>query len=112
MQYGWEVLQHSPCSLDLVPQASVFWAFQKVFLISLLQAIGVDIYAKGLPLLVSHWCKCISVEMEFVLKISVCVCTMLITSALLHVVSQVQFDLQLLEHPCLITKIQPLGQMI
>jgi hypothetical protein len=48
-----------------------FWAF----LISLLQALGVDIFAKGLPVLVSHGYRCLSVEMEFVLKRSVHVCT-------------------------------------
>ena len=110
MQYGWEVLQHSSCSLDLVPQDSVFWAFQKAFFffIILLQALGVDIFAKGLPVLVSDGYKCVSVEMEFVLKRSVHVCTMLITSVLLHVMSQLHFDLQLLEHPyILLQKFNP-----
>jgi len=50
-------------------------------------------------MLVSHGYKCLSVEMESVLKRSVHVCTMLITTVLLHAVSQLQFDLQLPEHP-------------
>jgi hypothetical protein len=75
------------CAAQMVPPASVFWAFQKVFLISLLQALGVDIFAKGLRVLVSHGYKCLGVEMEFVLKRSVHVCTVLITSVLLHVMS-------------------------
>jgi len=78
------------------------------FFIILLQALGVDIFAKGLPVLVSDGYKCVSVEMEFVLKRSVHVCTMLITSVLLHVMSQLHFDLQLLEHPyILLQKFNP-----
>jgi len=85
-----------------------FLVFQKVFLISLHQALGVDIFAKGLPVLVSHGYKCLNVEMEFVLKRSVRVCAMLITSVLLHVKSQLQFDMQLIEHPyILLQKFNP-----
>jgi hypothetical protein len=84
-----------------------FWSFQKIFLISLLQALGVDIFAKGLPVLVSHGYKCLNVEMEFVLTRSVRVCTML-ASVLLHVKSELQFDMQLIEHPyILLQKFNP-----
>ena len=62
------MLQHSACSPDLVPQATVFWAFQRVFLVNMLQTLGVDIFAKGFHVLVSHKDRHFSVEMKFMLK--------------------------------------------
>jgi hypothetical protein len=47
-RYGQEVLQHSPHSPDLISSDSVFWTFQKVFaleVINWLHALGADFFA-------------------------------------------------------------------